>query len=68
MSALRPFVLDRRQNDGVANSTINPALEIVRRILYLARDDWGWITRVPKIRMLNEPKRRVRFLTDLVNP
>ena len=63
MSTLRPFVRDRRQKDGVANSTINRALEIVRRILYLARDDWGWITRVPKIRMLKEPKRRVRFLT-----
>jgi len=64
MSALRPFVLDRKQKDGVANSTINRALEIVRRILYLARDDWGWITRVPKIRMLKEPKRRVRFLKE----
>ncbi len=62
MSALRGVVLDRRQKDGVANSTINRALEIVRRILYLARDDWGWITRVPAIRMLKEPKRRVRFL------
>ena len=64
MSILRPFVRDRRQKDGVANSTINRALEIVRRILYLARDDCGWITRVPKIRMLKEPKRRVRFLTE----
>ena len=64
MSALRPFVQDRKQKDGVANGTINRALEIVRRILYLARDDWGWITRVPKIRMLKEPKRRVRFLTE----
>jgi len=39
-------------------------LEIVRRILYRARDDWGWITQVPKIRMLKELIRRVRFLTD----
>ena len=61
---LRPFIQDRKKNDGVANSTVNRALEIVRRILYLARDDWGWITRVPKIRMLKEPKRRIRFLTD----
>jgi integrase len=64
MSALRPFIQDRRLKDGVANSTINRALEIVRRILYLARDDWGWIVRVPKIRMLKEPKRRVRFLKE----
>lgn len=64
MNVLRPFVQDRKRKDGVANSTVNRALEIVRRILYLARDEWGWITRVPKIRMLKEPKRRVRFLTD----
>ncbi len=64
MNALRPFIQNRKQRDGVANSTVNRALEIVRRILYLARDDWGWITRVPKIRMLKEPKRRIRFLTD----
>ena len=28
----------------------------------MARDDWEWVTRIPKIRMLKEPKRRVRFL------
>ena len=64
MDVLREFVRHRKQVDGVANSTINRALEIVRRILYVARDDWGWITRVPKIRMLKEPKRRVRFLKE----
>ena len=64
MNALRPFIQDRKQKDGVANSTVNRALEIVRRVLYLARDDWGWIVQVPKIRMLPEPKRRVRFLKD----
>ncbi|HSD68454.1 MAG TPA: site-specific integrase [Woeseiaceae bacterium] len=64
MNVLSPFVRDRKQIDGVANSTINRALEVVRRILYLARDDWGWIMRVPKIRMLKEPRRDVRFLTD----
>jgi integrase len=65
MSALRPFIQHRKQKDGVANSTINRALEIVRRILYVARDDWGWLVRVPKIRMLKQPKSRVRFLTDV---
>lgn len=64
MKALRPFILDRKQKDGVANGTINRALETVRHVLNVARDDWGWISRVPKIRMLKEPKRRVRFLTE----
>lgn len=64
IEVLRPFILKRKQEDQVANATVNRALEIVRRILYLARDEWGWITRVPKIRMLKEPKRRVRFLKE----
>ena len=64
MSALRPFIQDRKLKDGVANGTINRALETVRHVLNVARDDWGWIARVPKIRMLKEPKRRVRFLTE----
>lgn len=63
MDALWPFIHQRRDVDGVANSTINRALEIVRRILHLARDEWGWLNRFPRIRMLREPKRRIRFLT-----
>ena len=62
MESLRAFVRHRKQVDGVANATVNRALEIVRRILYLARDEWGWLQRAAKIRMLPEPKRRVRFL------
>jgi hypothetical protein len=45
------------------NSTTNRAMEIVRRILHLARDEWLWIQRFPRIRMLKEPKRRICFLT-----
>jgi integrase len=63
MDALWPFIHDRRERDGVANSTVNRALEIVRRILHLARDEWLWLQRFPRIRMLPEPKRRIRFLT-----
>ena len=62
MTALQPFIRDRREKDGVTNATINRALEIVRRILNLASQDWRWIRAVPKIRMLKEPRRRVRFL------
>lgn len=46
----------------MSNATVNRALEIVRRILNLAHQDWRWIRAVPKIRMLKEPRRRVRFL------
>jgi integrase len=62
MTALQPFIRDRKEKDGVTNATINRALEIVRRMLNLAHQDWRWIRAVPKIRMLKEPRRRVRFL------
>ncbi len=63
MDALWPFICDRRDKDGVAPATVNRALEIVRRVLNLACEDWNWLQKVPRLRMLAEPKRRVRFIT-----
>jgi integrase len=63
MDTLQPFIRHRKEVDGVSNATVNRALEIVRRILHLARDEWGWLDSFPRIRMLSEPRRRVRFLT-----
>jgi integrase len=63
MDLLSPFIRKRRELDRVANSTINRALEIVRRILNLAHQDWHWLQQVPRVRMLKEPKRHIRFLT-----
>ena len=62
MTVLQPFIRDRKSKDGVSNATINRALEVVRRILNVAHQDWRWLKGVPKIRMLKEPRRRVRFL------
>lgn len=62
MDTLWPFIEDRRDRDKVTNATINRALEIVRRILNLAYHEWRWLERVPRVRMLKEPKRRIRFL------
>jgi len=62
MEALWPFIDDRKKRDGVANATINRAMEIVRRILNLAVEEWNWLAKAPRIRMLPQPKRRIRFL------
>jgi hypothetical protein len=62
MAVLQPFIRDRKLKDGVSNATVNRALEVVRRILNVAHQDWRWLKGVPKIRMLKEPRRRVRFL------
>ncbi len=62
MTVLQPFIRDRKTNDGVSNATVNRALEVVRRILNVAHQEWRWLRGVPKVRMLKEPRRRVRFL------
>lgn len=52
-----------RQKEGVANSTINRALEIVRAILRKGRDEWEWIDKIPTVRMLKIKQSRIRWLT-----
>ena len=70
LSAINRAVIDQlieaRRADGVADATVNRTLEVVRAILRRAVDEWEWIERAPAIRMLPEPKRRVRWLTQEV--
>lgn len=54
-----------RKKDGVANATINRALEIIRAILRKARDEWEWVNTIPKVRMLKVKKQRIRWLTRI---
>jgi integrase len=67
LGAINRNVLDRafsaRQAEGVANSTVNRTMEIARAVLRRAANEWEWLDRVPRVRMLPEPKRRVRWLT-----
>ena len=46
----------------VTNATVNRMLETIRAVLRKACYDWEWLDKVPKIRMLPEPKRRIRYL------
>ena len=52
-----------RVSDGVSNATVNRMLQVVRAILRRAEREWEWLERAPHVRMLPEPKRRVRWLT-----
>jgi integrase len=52
-----------RQAEGVSHATVNRVLEVLRAILRKAVHDWEWLERMPRVRLLPEPKRRVRFLT-----
>jgi integrase len=56
-------ITDARVAEGVSNATVNRTLEVVRAILRKALNDWEWLDRIPRIRMLKEPTRRIRFLS-----
>ena len=54
---------DARLAEGVSPATVNRLLEVVRVILRRCVMQWEWLDRAPPVRMLKEPKRRIRFLT-----
>lgn len=54
---------DARLNQGVSNASVNRVLALLRAVLRKAAYDWEWIDRVPRVRMLPEAKRRVRWIT-----
>lgn len=57
-------ITQSRLSDGVSNATANRMLEVLRATLNAAEKQWDWIERAPHVRMLKEPKRRVRYLTQ----
>ena len=67
LAAITREVLDRvmeaRLSKGVSNATVNRTMEVIRSILRKAANEWDWIDRAPAVRMLREPKRRIRWLT-----
>ncbi len=52
-----------KRAEGVSPATVNRVMEVLRAILRKCAEDWEWIDRVPKVRMLKEPTRRIRYLT-----
>lgn len=57
-------IIKARLAGGAANGTVNRTLAVIRAVLRKAALDWEWIDRHPKIRLLPEAKRRVRWLTQ----
>ncbi|UXY14784.1 site-specific integrase [Chitiniphilus purpureus] len=52
-----------KQKEGVKPRTVNDVLNVIRSILRAAHE-WEWIDRAPVVKTLQEPTRRVRYLTD----
>jgi len=56
-------IMAARKAEGVANSTVNRVLEVMRAILRKAANEWEWLDKAPYFRLLPEPTRRIRWLT-----
>ncbi len=56
-------ITDAKLKTGVKPATVNRMLEVVRAILNRAVREWEWLDKAPFVRMLKEPKRRIRWLT-----
>lgn len=57
-------IMAARIAEGVKNSSVNRVMEVIRAVLRKASNEWEWLDRVPNIRMLPEPNRRIRWITQ----
>jgi integrase len=55
-------ITDAKLAQGCSNATVNRTLALVRAILCQCVNEWERLDRVPPVRMLREPTRRIRFL------
>lgn len=56
-------ILAIRQAEGVKARSVNAILQTIRSVLRSAQKR-GWLEHVPAIRLLPEPSRRIRYLSD----
>lgn len=56
-------IKDAKKETGVTNATVNRLLAVIRAILNRAHKEWELIDSVPYVRLLPEPKKRIRWLT-----
>ena len=52
----------RRKDQKVSPATVNKELRHIKATLAIAHD-WGYLPKMPKIRMLRDPKKLPRFVT-----
>jgi len=57
-------ITEKRLDEGVSNATVNRLLEVLRAILRRCVNEWEWLDKAPTVRMLKEPSRRIRYLTE----
>ena len=48
---------------GASNGTVNRVLALIRSMLSCAKDEWEWLDTIPTVKLLPEPKIRLRWLS-----
>ncbi len=51
------------KREETSPTTANRMLQIVRALMRKAEREWEWIDRAPAVQLLQEPKRRIRWIT-----
>ncbi|WP_425086097.1 tyrosine-type recombinase/integrase [Thiomicrorhabdus marina] len=57
-------IIQQRLKEGVSNATINRLLQKLRAVLNKAHKEWEVKCDPPFVKLLKEPKKRVRWLTE----
>ena len=57
-------IIQRRLKEGVSNTTVNRLLQKLRAVLNKAHKEWEVKCDPPYIKLLKEPKKRVRWLSE----
>jgi integrase len=57
-------IIEAKQAEGCSHATVNQHLVLLRAILRRCVRDWEWLDRAPTIRLLKEPMRPIRFLSQ----
>lgn len=52
----------KRKKDGIGDATSNRYLSLLRAVVNISEESWGWIDRAPKVKLYPEPKGRIRYL------
>lgn len=59
----RDFIMAVVAAKSCSNSTKNRYLALIRAILNKAVKEWDWLDKAPNLKLYQEPKRRIRWLT-----
>lgn len=57
-------ITEAKLAEKCSDATVNRTLALIRGILRKCAREWEWIDKAPTIRLLKEPSRRIRFLTQ----